>query len=174
MVAQDKLLIDSLYKQYNSEKDPKNRIELLYKIADEVEETGKPEEIVRYADSLELLAKAAKYPKGLARAYEIHGRYYEKKGEHVRALPYYQKQLSLLVSVADKEGQARALTNIGNMWHELASNDSAVVNHIRAMRIMEELGKKSDVAVSLANIANAYSDLEAYDKAIEMLKQSLE
>ena len=173
MVAQDKLLIDSLYKQYSSEKDPKNRIELLYKIADEVEETGKPEEIVRYADSLELLAKAARYSKGLAKAYEIRGRYYERKGEHGQALPYYQKQHSLLVSVADKEGQARALTNIGNMWHELASNDSAVVYHIRAMRIMEELGKKSDVAISLANIANAYSDLEAYDKAIEMLKQSL-
>ena len=65
------------------------------------------------------------------------------------------------------------LTNIGNMWHELAANDSAVFYHLKAMKIKEELNKPGDVAISLANIANAYSDLGAYDKAIEMLKRAL-
>lgn len=171
--AQDKQLIDSLYRAYNAERDPKEKIELLYQIADEVEDTGKPDEIFRYADSLEWLSKAVRHPKGFARAYEIRGRGHERKGEHARALSYFQQQLALLTQLDEPEGQARALTCIGSMWHELDANDSAVVYHLRAMEIKERLGKMGDVATSLANIANAYSDLKAYDKAIEMLQRAL-
>lgn len=171
--AQDKPLIDSLYRAFHAERDPKQQIELLYQIADEVEDAGKPEEIARYADSLELLSKAARYPKGFARALEIRGRVHERKGEHALALSYFQQQLARLTPLDDDEGKARALTSIGSMWHELDANDSAVVYHLKALEIKEHLGKKADVAASLANIANAYSDLKAYDKAIEMLKRAL-
>lgn len=171
--AQDKQLVDSLYRAYHAERDPIEKIELLYQIADEVEDTGKPEEIFRYADSLEWLSKAARYTKGFARSYEIRGRAHERKGEHALALPYFQQQLSILAQMDEPDGQAKALTCIGSMWHELDANDSAVVYHIRALDIKERLGKKGDVATSLANIANAYSDLKAYDKAIEMLLRAL-
>ncbi|KXK21155.1 MAG: sensor histidine kinase [Saprospiraceae bacterium] len=171
--AQHKTLVDSLYKAFHTQQDPKQKIELLYLIADEIEESGKPEDIIRYADSLELLSKAANYRKGLSQSIEIRGRYHERKGEHAEALSFFQKQLNILTSIDDKDGQAKALTNIGNMWHELAANDSAVFYHLKAMKIKEELNKPGDVAISLANIANAYSDLGAYDKAIEMLKRAL-
>jgi hypothetical protein len=113
--AQDKQLIDSLYRAFHAERDPHEKIELLYQIADEVEDTGKPEEVVRYADSLELLSKAARYAKGFARSEEIRGRVHERKGEHALALPYFQRQLAILMPLDDPEGRARALTSIGSM-----------------------------------------------------------
>ncbi len=64
--AQDKLVIDSLYRAFHAAQDPIKKIDLLYDIANEQDDAGNPDTGFRYADSLELLSKAAHYKKGLA------------------------------------------------------------------------------------------------------------
>ncbi|MDO8366106.1 MAG: sensor histidine kinase [Saprospiraceae bacterium] len=171
--AQDKHLVDSLYRAFHAEKDPARKIDLLYDIANEQDDAGNPDDGFRYADSLELLSKAAHYPKGLARAYDMRGWAHGQKGEFAASLPLFHQQLDIFIEIKDLEGQARALNNIGTAWHDMEVNDSAIVYYLRSLDIKEQLGKMSDVAASLANIANIYSDMDAHDKAIEMLHRAL-
>ena len=60
LFAQDQRLTDSLYRNYHAEKDPVKKIDLLYDIANEQDDSGDPEVGFRYADSLEALSKAAR------------------------------------------------------------------------------------------------------------------
>jgi len=171
--AQDKHLIDSLYRAFHAEKDPTKKIDLLYDIANEQDDAGNPEDGFRYADSLELLSKAARYTKGLARSYDIRGWSLGQKGEFAASLPIFHQQLAIFTEINDLEGQGRALNNIGTAWHDMEVNDSAIVYYLRSIDIKERLGNMGDVATGLANIANIYSDMEAHDKAIGMLQRAL-
>jgi two-component system NarL family sensor kinase len=171
--AQDKLVIDSLYRAFHAAQDPIKKIDLLYDIANEQDDAGNPDTGFRYADSLELLSKAAHYKKGLARAFDMRGWALGQKGEFAASLPFFHQQLALFLEIKDLDGQGRALNNIGTAWHDMEVNDSAIVYYLRSLDIKERLGNMSDVAASLANIANIYSDMEAHDKAIEMLHRAL-
>lgn len=173
LFAQDQRLTDSLYRNYHAEKDPVKKIDLLYDIANEQDDSGDPEVGFRYADSLEALSKAARYERGLARAYDIRGLALRHKGEFTAALPIFHQQLTIFEKLREPEGQARALGNIGSAWHEMAVNDSAIVYLLRSLDIKERLGNRGDVAAVLSNIASIYSDEHAYDKAIDMLERAL-
>ncbi|MBC7778018.1 MAG: sensor histidine kinase [Phycisphaerae bacterium] len=171
--AQDKHLLDSLYRAFHAERDAVKKIDLLYDIANERDEGGNPDDGFRYADSLEMLSKAARYPKGLARSYDMRGWALGQKGEFAASLPYFHQQLAIFIEIKDLEGQGRALNNIGSTWHDMEINDSAIVYYLRSLDIKEHMGKMGDVAAGLANIANIYSDMDAHDKAIEMLQRAL-
>ncbi|HRI60825.1 MAG TPA: sensor histidine kinase, partial [Saprospiraceae bacterium] len=173
LFAQDKHVIDSLYGAFHAEKDPVKKIDLLYDIANEKDEAGNPDEGLRYADSLEAMSKAARYDRGLARAYDIRGISLRHKGELAAALPVFHEQLAIFSKLNDLEGQGRALGNIGSTWQEMTVNDSAIVYQLRSLDLKERLGNMGDVASALSNIANIYSDEHAYDKAIEMLQRAL-
>jgi len=171
--AQDKQVIDSLYRAFHAERDAVKKIDLLYDIANEQDDAGDPNEGFRYADSLEMLSKAAHYQRGLARALDMRGTAYTHKGEHTTALPFFHQELAIFNKTNDLEGQARALNNIGSAWQELSVNDSAITYFLRSLDLKERLGNRSDVAAALSNIANIYDDERAYDKGIQMLFRAL-
>jgi hypothetical protein len=105
LFAQDKHLIDSLYGVFHVEKDLVKRIDLLYDIANEQDDAGNPDDGFRYADSLEAMSKAARYDKGLARAFDMRGWAYRHKGEFAASLPLFHQQLSIFSKTNDLEGQ---------------------------------------------------------------------
>ncbi|HNG89627.1 MAG TPA: sensor histidine kinase, partial [Saprospiraceae bacterium] len=149
------------------------KTDLLYAIANEQDDAGDPDRGFRYADSLDLLAKAARYEKGHARALDIRGWAHKNKGEFTAALPIFREQLSIFTHLRDLEGQGRAYSNLGATWQEMQAHDSAIVYLLKSLEVKEKLGNMSDVASGLANIANAYNDLDAHDKAIEMHLRAL-
>ncbi|MBC7778017.1 MAG: sensor histidine kinase [Phycisphaerae bacterium] len=173
LLAQDKLLLDSLYRSFHAERDAVKKIDLLYKIAKEQNNTANPDNGFRYADSLQMLSKAARYQKGLARAYDMRGWAYRQKGEFAASLPIFHQQLVIYTKLNDLQGQGHALNNIGITWYDMGVSDSAIIYMLRCLDIKEQLGNKSDIATSLSNIANIYNDMEAFDKAIEMHHRAL-
>lgn len=166
--AQDKALIDSLYRVFHAEKDAQKKADLLYDIAAEKRDAGNPDELFQYADSIELLARAARYPRGIARAFDVRGEGHFQKGEFAAALPFYHEELAIFTKIKDLDGQGRALSRIGGAWQSMQVGDSAIVYLLQALDIKERIGNKGDMAAAMANIANAYNDAEAHDKAIEM------
>jgi signal transduction histidine kinase len=166
--AQDRRVTDSLYRVFHAEKDLAQKADLLYYIANEQDDAGNPDDGFRLADSIDLLAKAARYEKGRARACDIRGWAYKNKGAFSEALPYFHEQLAIFIKLQDLEGQGRAYNNIGGTWSYLQTPDSAVVYLLKGLTVKEKTGNKSDIAGALANIANAYNDMDAHDKAIEM------
>ncbi len=166
-------MIDSLYRAFHAEKDAEKKIDLLYELGNENGLAGKPEDDFRFADSVEMLSKAVRYQKGLARAYDLRGYGYRHKGQYGEALPWFRQQLEIFEKIKDLEGQGRALNNIGGTWQDMQVPDSAIVYLLRSVDLKEKLGNMGDVAAGLSNIANNYSDLKAYDKAIELLQRVL-
>jgi len=166
--AQDKHLLDSLYRAFHAETDLPRRADLLYHIANEQDDAGNPDDGFRYADSVEILSKAARYERGMARALDLRGWAHKNKGEFATALPLFHQQLAIFNKIKDLEGQGRALNNLGGTWSDMQTPDSAIVYLLRALTVKERIGNKGDIAAALANIANAYNDLSAHDKAIEM------
>lgn len=173
LVAQDKTLIDSLYRAFHATSKVADKVDLLYHIANEQDDTGNPDDGFRYADSIEMLSNSIRYPKGLSRAYNLRGYAHYNKGEYTKALECFRQGLDIVIKLKDLEGQAHAYNSIGSAWNELQSPDSAVVYHLKTLAIKEQLGNRGDVAGVLANIANCYNDLEAHDKAIEMHLRAL-
>jgi two-component system, NarL family, sensor kinase len=165
--AQDKHLLDSLYRAFHAETDLTLKADLLYHIANEQDDAGDPDDGFRYADSLELLSKAARYERGMARALDLRGWAHKNKGEFATALPLFHQQLAIFNKIKDLEGQGRALNNLGGTWSDMQTPDSAIVYLLRALSVKERIGNMGDIAAALANIANAYNDLKAHDKAIE-------
>jgi signal transduction histidine kinase len=166
--AQDKHLLDSLYRAFHAETDLAQKADLLYHIANEQDDAGNPDDGFRYADSVELLAKTARYERGLARALDLRGWAHKNKGEFATALPLFHQELAIFNKINDLDGQGRALNNLGGTWSDMQASDSAIVYLLRALTVKERIGNKGDIAAALANIANAYNDLSAHDKAIEM------
>lgn len=166
--AQDKHLLDSLYRAFHAGTDLTQKADLLYHIANEQDDAGNPDDGFRYADSVELLSKAARYERGLARALDLRGWAHKNKGEFATALPLFHQQLAIFNKIKDLDGQGRALNNLGGTWSDMQTPDSAIVYLLRALTVKERIGNKGDIAAALANIANAYNDLSAHDKAIEM------
>jgi signal transduction histidine kinase len=173
LVAQDKHLLDSLYRKYHAETDPVKKIDVLFLIGNEKNNTSTPDEGFRYADSVEMLSHAAHYEAGLASAYDLRGWAFKSKGENAKALPWFRQEADIYSKTKDLTNLARAYNNIGGTWQDMQTNDSAIVYLLRGLEIKEKLGDKNDIASSLSNIANLYSDLKAHDKAIELLKRAL-
>lgn len=165
--AQDKHLLDSLYRAFHAERDAVKKIDLLYNIANEQDDAGNPNDGFRYADSLEMLSQTARYERGIARALDVRGWAHKNKGEFAAALPLFHQQLAIFTKTQDLDGQGRAFNNIGGTWSDMQAPDSAIVYLLKALAVKERIGNKGDIAAALSNIANAYNDLDAHDKAIE-------
>lgn len=173
LCSQDRKAIDSLYRLFHGENDLKVRANLLYAIADEQDNAGNPDEGFRYADSIELLAQAANYRKGMAYAFDIRGWAWHNKGHHTEALALFHRELDIFNQLNDLEGQGRTFNNIASCWHEMAVQDSSIVYKLKSLTVRERIGKPGDIAAALSNIGNTYVDVQAYDKGIEMLRRAL-
>ena len=171
--AQDKKALDSLYRAFHAETRLQKKADLLYDIACENMNAANPDELGRYADSIELLAQKADYRRGLARSLDIRGQLYYQKSDFGQALPFFRQQLSVFSQAKDSAGIGSALTNIGNCFNEMGLHDSSITYLLRAVEIKERLGDLGDVASGLANIGNMYVDGQAYDKGIELLLRAL-
>ena len=87
-------LADSLRREYQKSKAPLQQIELYYALAREVQMQDLDLSFA-YADTLEKMAKAAKFLLGEAYALHIRGNTYQDKKEKAAAIRTFKKQLEI-------------------------------------------------------------------------------
>lgn len=90
------------------------------------------------------------------------------------AIDAYQQSLKLAQKYEDKEQQANASSNLGDLYLELEKIDEAMTLFKRALKIDEELGLEWGVGFQLVNIGNAYALKEEYATALEYQLRGLE
>lgn len=75
--------------------------------------------------------------------------------------------LALARAATDKQEEATALNNLGNVYYVLADYSKALEHYRRALEFYEEIGNKADAAMATCNMGNIYQDLSDYAKALE-------
>lgn len=86
------------------------------------------------------------------------------------SVEFYNRYLKIAREIGDREAEADALGNLGNVYDVLGWYDLAVKSHERAL----EIGNKQGEAASLGNLGNAYHSLGQYQQAIKFHQQALE
>ncbi len=102
--------------------------------------------------------------------------YLHRQNQFLRALPLYEKALTL----AKDDGYiAKTLNNLGLLYNALNEYDNAADAYERALAICEKFVAnntstyKSKLAETLDNLGNLYSDLNDYNKASEFYERAL-
>jgi tetratricopeptide (TPR) repeat protein len=86
---------------------------------------------------------------------------------------HYQRSLAAGDKAQDKEGQARALGNLGIVYRQRGEPDKAEEHHRKALAIAEEIGDRLGQANQLGNLGLVYRRRGDLDKAEEHEKAAL-
>jgi adenylate cyclase len=131
--------------------------------------------------ALENYFKAAKIARKGRQAGEIYisiADIYSIIGNHVNAVDYYQKSITILREEKDSVNIASALYNLGDEYLKIDELDSALLYTREAQRIFKKLNSQIGEAYSLGNIGIVYSKLndgkrgeDNLNKAISLLQQ---
>ncbi|MBD2178703.1 tetratricopeptide repeat protein [Pseudanabaena sp. FACHB-1998] len=89
------------------------------------------------------------------------------------AIESWQKALAIYRVIKDKEGEGKALGNIGSANDALGKYDQAIAYHQLALAIDRELKDRKGEGISVGNLGNAYNALGNYNKALEYYQQEL-
>ena len=85
----------------------------------------------------------------------------------------YFKVLKMNEESGDKNGIAKVLNNIGNVYRDQHDYPKALEYFFKSLKMNEELGSKFMIALNLVNIGLVYADQKDYPKALEYYLKSL-
>ena len=94
--------------------------------------------------------------------------------EYDKAKEYYEKSLEIKIEIGDRQGEANAYGNLGNVFHSLAEYDKAKEYYEKSLAIKIEIGDRQGEANAYGNLGNVFHSLAEYDKAKEYYEKSLE
>ncbi len=133
-----------------------------------------PEEAIEYARKALALSTEMEHIRGIARAENIIGCYYDDKNNYAEALTHYFKSLDACEKSGWKFMEANTLNYIGIVYLVRENHKDARKFLERARDIAEERKDKSRLASILNNLGVVYKDLGELDKAMECYKRQLQ
>ena len=102
----------------------------------------------------------------LAELYHLQSKYKKAKG-------LYEKTLSIMIEIEDRQGQTACYGNLGNMYQSLGEYGKAETYYKNALVITKEIGDKKEEALCYRNLGNMYQSLGEYGKAEAYNKSAL-
>ncbi len=101
------------------------------------------------------------------------GNVYNMKGEYSRAELYWNKSLSINLSIGNLDQEAMLFMNYGIYYYEQLNFDKAVEYYQKAFQIFSTLGKKSGNGLVNSNLGEIYLLICEYEKALQALNESI-
>jgi len=98
---------------------------------------------------------------------------YTNLGEYQRAIEFYGQIIAIFRELGDRQGEANALGNLGNVYRSLGEYQRAIEFHQQSLSLKRELGDRQGEADTLGNLGLVYTSLGEYQRAIEFHQQSL-
>ncbi len=169
-------LIDSLQKEYSSEKYQKqedtNNVNMLNALSFACVNTD-PVNGIKYGEAALALAENLEWKKGIAAANGYLGVIFFSRSNYPKALEYALTSLKINEELGDKKSQASNYGNIANIYNNQSNYATALDYYSKALKIFEELGSKSGIAITLGNIGNTYTNMNNNPKALEYTLKAL-
>lgn len=98
----------------------------------------------------------------------------EKRAQYDSAMFYHTAARQVYQELADKEGEADALDNIGYAFSVQGKKREALPFYEQAFELHTEAGDISSAGFSRSQLAQCYWSLGDFDKAVEMHKRAIE
>ncbi|MBD2196891.1 MULTISPECIES: CHAT domain-containing protein [Calothrix] len=89
------------------------------------------------------------------------------------AMQSWQQALSIYREIQDRQGEGRALGNLGNAYRYLGDYPKAIDYHQQSLALAREIKNRQSEGKALGNLGNAYRSLGNYKKAIDYYQQVL-
>lgn len=105
--------------------------------------------------------------------YTVAALYYKRTGAFQKAIPFFEKAITLLVRMGDKESTAGQTLNLGNTYISLGNYQKATAQHLKALRIFEEIGNQRGISFCYQSLSNSFTQLKQYNQALIYAKKSL-
>jgi two-component system, sensor histidine kinase and response regulator len=170
--GQNKIVLDSLQKVYQTAKHDTIKIMALTSIAYEYR-NSKPDTCITIAEKALADSEKIGFEKGKGLALNTVGAGNLYKRKYADALAYYQKALPLFEKVGDKQGIAGGLNGIGIIYKNQGNYPLALEYYQKSLKINEEIGNKEGIATNLNNIGVVYYTQSNYPLALEYYQKSL-
>ncbi|MBM3436293.1 MAG: tetratricopeptide repeat protein [Bacteroidetes bacterium] len=171
--AQDQKYIDSLYHQLKSLNEDTAKINMLNKIASELQYVNQ-EQIHAMAQQALNLSIAAGYKSGIAEAYYNIGNYYRLKSVYDPAIEYAFKSMDLMEQTENKGGIGRCYNLIGIIYYYLQNYSVSLDYFTKALQISVDQKDKKWIAGNYNNIGLVYEHKGSFDKSLEYYLKALE
>lgn len=110
----------------------------------------------------------------LAKAYEVYGIMYAKRGLNRKGLEYFSKEYDASKRSGFKFHIATALQNMSNVQSELGDNKGSINSSLQALAIFQKLNNKAKEANALMNLGITYISLGDYSTAMQYQLKALE
>jgi len=104
------------------------------------------------AKQAEYFGTQSKSQKHLAKAYNLIGVLYYRKGDFKKAMDFHLKALELREQINDENGIALSETNLGNIYVDLQKIELAEASYLRALQIHNKLGNEKQTGNCYINI----------------------
>ncbi|MDP3556217.1 MAG: tetratricopeptide repeat protein [Bacteroidota bacterium] len=125
------------------------------------------------AKEAERLAQKISLPFYTAKASNLLGILYYRKGDLNSALSYYKNALSLRILIDDKKGIAQCESNIGNVYSDIAQYSLAEEFYLKALAISNDLNLSKQMDNCLLNLGVLNVELKNITVAENYFNQAL-
>ncbi len=168
---------DSLVTVANSLNNDSDKVNLFYKEGFE-KRTSNLQYSYQCAKRAEFYAQKINLPYYVAKANNLLGILYYRKGDFKTALSYHKIALNLRTIIKDKKGIGLSEANLGNIYSDLKQYKLAEQAYLKALEINNELNNQKQIANTLLNLGALkviQKDLDAaniyFNKAMDKAKQ---
>ncbi len=148
------------------------RVMLLLTLSGELD-FSKPLAAMRYAEQALEIARRIKFERGTALSQNAFGVAARIQGLYAVAASYHFDALKKSESLADTQGIAQALHNIGRVYEVQRENDKALEYLTKALVLRSRLGNSSEIAETQHYIGNCYGNKRLFDSAMAYYTSAL-
>jgi tetratricopeptide (TPR) repeat protein/DNA-binding CsgD family transcriptional regulator len=172
LYGQNKSAVDSLERLLAAEQDPKNQIELLFRLSNQYLNSD-------LAKSLKFSSKAYTIAESSGSAHDKISvninlaRIYFFMSDLNKAMEYAVKALDLAHNEDLEQEVAHSLDAIGAIYYDIGSQNKSSENFYASLRIYEKLNDKEGVAATFCRIGTLYLDQKDYEKAADFYTRSI-
>ena len=110
----------------------------------------------------------------VAEAYKTQGTAHWVKGEYIKSLEFFEKELIIDNELGDIAQIAATLNKFGIVYSDLGDNVKALDYLKRSLKLGEEVGDKDQIAYTLNSLGDVCFDQGNTEKAIEYFERNLE
>jgi tetratricopeptide (TPR) repeat protein len=163
---------DSLLYQTQHIENDTERVNQLYKIGFDNRNID-PDMSYEFAKICEQEALKTNSAKHVAKAYNLLGVLYYKKGNFTKALNYQKQALALNQSIHNETGIAINQTNLGNIYSDINYLQLAEKSYLQALQAYNKTGNTLHVVRSLINLGVLKYNQKQYNAAIKQFEEAL-
>jgi two-component system, NarL family, sensor kinase len=172
LLAQPDATKDSLLNVLATAKDDSNKVLLLYRIGQKIENNN-PEEAKAYYRQAKEISKRLNYTMGLLRYYSNYTAVLNAQSRFDSSLTLNKEALLLATDYGNEERIAIAHQNISANYAYLHDNDNAINHLLKALPFYEKDKNDPRLSVLYNQLGTIFNDVRMYDKATLYLRKAL-